>query len=320
MPRSEYCLYLGLQVGHFRATDSSWQSVLITNTCKLWSSIRRCQLLYFLVNFTEVNLHTEKFVECWWTRTMCSPMPPALAIAGQSWRYYGLVFVFLWVLGVLFCFVFWDRVSLCSPGCPGTHFVDQAGLELRNLPASASRVLGLKACATMPGKPVSSVDSKCLDSSHIWILKSTPIKFSQVTGELAHLLRVCTMRDMHSGGRDRWISQASLVYKASSRTARATQRNPVSEKNQCVLLFQRTRVQFSVPMLSVSQPSINSKGIQCLWPLNVPTQVYIPYTNTILKSKNRVHLWFWWPCVWVSVREVLGYRSSVDLTCRVTTE
>ena len=26
--------------------------------------------------------------------------------------------------------------------------VDQAGLELRNLPASASRVLGLKACAT----------------------------------------------------------------------------------------------------------------------------------------------------------------------------
>jgi hypothetical protein len=28
--------------------------------------------------------------------------------------------------------------------------VDQAGLELRNLPASASRVLGLKACATTP--------------------------------------------------------------------------------------------------------------------------------------------------------------------------
>jgi hypothetical protein len=38
-----------------------------------------------------------------------------------------------------------------SPGCPGTHFVDQAGLELRNLPASASQVLGLKACATTPG-------------------------------------------------------------------------------------------------------------------------------------------------------------------------
>jgi hypothetical protein len=32
----------------------------------------------------------------------------------------------------------------------GTHYVDQAGRELRNLPASASasQVLGLKACAT----------------------------------------------------------------------------------------------------------------------------------------------------------------------------
>jgi hypothetical protein len=33
-----------------------------------------------------------------------------------------------------------DRVSLFSPGCPGTHSVDQAGLELRNPPASASQV------------------------------------------------------------------------------------------------------------------------------------------------------------------------------------
>jgi hypothetical protein len=43
--------------------------------------------------------------------------------------------------------VFQDRVSLYSPSCPGTHSVDQAGLELRNPPASASQVLGLKACA-----------------------------------------------------------------------------------------------------------------------------------------------------------------------------
>jgi hypothetical protein len=47
--------------------------------------------------------------------------------------------------------VFRDRVSLYSPGCPSTHFVDQAGLKLRNPPASASRVLGLKVCATTPG-------------------------------------------------------------------------------------------------------------------------------------------------------------------------
>jgi hypothetical protein len=43
---------------------------------------------------------------------------------------------------------FRDRVTLCNPGCPGTHSVDQTGLELRNLPASASQVLGLKECAT----------------------------------------------------------------------------------------------------------------------------------------------------------------------------
>jgi hypothetical protein len=53
---------------------------------------------------------------------------------------------------VLFWFlVFRNRVSLCSPGYPGTHSVDQAGLELRNPPASASQVLGLKECATTPG-------------------------------------------------------------------------------------------------------------------------------------------------------------------------
>ena len=37
--------------------------------------------------------------------------------------------------------VFRDRVSLGS--CLGTHSVDQAGLKLRNLPASASQELGL---------------------------------------------------------------------------------------------------------------------------------------------------------------------------------
>jgi hypothetical protein len=51
----------------------------------------------------------------------------------------------------LFSFlVFQDRVSLCSLGYPGTHSVDQAVLELRNPPASASQVLGLKACTTTP--------------------------------------------------------------------------------------------------------------------------------------------------------------------------
>lgn len=52
-----------------------------------------------------------------------------------------------WMLGSKACtpcpalFVFWDRVFLCNPGCPRTHSVIQAGLELTDLPASASGVL-----------------------------------------------------------------------------------------------------------------------------------------------------------------------------------
>jgi hypothetical protein len=45
--------------------------------------------------------------------------------------------LFFVVVVVLFLF-FRDRVSLYSPGCPVTHSVGQAGLELRNPPASAS--------------------------------------------------------------------------------------------------------------------------------------------------------------------------------------
>jgi hypothetical protein len=49
---------------------------------------------------------------------------------------------------VLFFFFSQDTVFLCSPGCPRIHSIDQAGLKLRDLPASASQVLGLNACAT----------------------------------------------------------------------------------------------------------------------------------------------------------------------------
>jgi hypothetical protein len=65
------------------------------------------------------------------------PIKKAFLIKGFDFCFSFLFFVF-----------FRDRVSLCSPGCPGTHSVDQADLKLRNSPASASQVLGLKACAT----------------------------------------------------------------------------------------------------------------------------------------------------------------------------
>jgi hypothetical protein len=71
----------------------------------------------------------------------------------ESFSSFCLVFFFFFVclFVFFFVFVFGDRVFLYRPGCPGTHSVDQAGLELRNPPASASQVLGLKVSTTTSG-------------------------------------------------------------------------------------------------------------------------------------------------------------------------
>jgi hypothetical protein len=52
----------------------------------------------------------------------------------------GMGAVFVWPVGL----VFQNRVSLCSPSCPGTHSVDQAGLELTEilcLPSAKIKVM-----------------------------------------------------------------------------------------------------------------------------------------------------------------------------------
>jgi hypothetical protein len=59
------------------------------------------------------------------------------------------IYVFMYLYIYLFIYLgFWDRVSLCSPCYLRTHSMYQAGLKLKNPPASASQMLGLKACAT----------------------------------------------------------------------------------------------------------------------------------------------------------------------------
>lgn len=40
-----------------------------------------------------------------------------------------------------------DRVSLYSPGCLVTHYIDQAGLEFTKIPVP---LLGLKTCSPCP--------------------------------------------------------------------------------------------------------------------------------------------------------------------------
>ena len=79
------------------------------------------------------------------------PKYPESPPSGHAPSYFFFLFFFSFFFFFLLLLVFRDRDSLYSPGCPGTHFVDQAGLKLRNPPVSASRVLGLKACATTPG-------------------------------------------------------------------------------------------------------------------------------------------------------------------------
>lgn len=43
-----------------------------------------------------------------------------------------------------------DRVSQCSPGCPGTHYVYSASLQFRDPLAPASQMGGLKVWCPMP--------------------------------------------------------------------------------------------------------------------------------------------------------------------------
>lgn len=66
---------------------------------------------------------------------------------------------------------FFETWSLHSPGSPGTHYVDQAGLEFnREPPAFASRALGLRVCATMP-----STFFNCRYTIGQWDLSATVI-------------------------------------------------------------------------------------------------------------------------------------------------
>lgn len=48
-----------------------------------------------------------------------------------------------WHIWGLFCLFIWDKVSLCSSGCPGSRCIGQVGLQIPGLPASAFWVLEL---------------------------------------------------------------------------------------------------------------------------------------------------------------------------------
>jgi hypothetical protein len=78
----------------------------------------------------------------------------------------------LWFDFVVCLFVF-KTGFLCVALAVQFYFVDQAGLELRNLPASASQVLGLKACTTMPVPPLGLISTIYLNDNMQGILDDT---------------------------------------------------------------------------------------------------------------------------------------------------
>ena len=100
----------------------------------------------------------------------------------------GFVFFlsFFFFFFFFFFLVFRDRVSLYIPGCPGTHFVDQAGLKLRNLPASAPQVLRLKACATTPDWGICILKTSFWTTEQIWKV----LKYSSYRPFIAIVARI----------------------------------------------------------------------------------------------------------------------------------
>jgi hypothetical protein len=86
-----------------------------------------------------------------------------------------LFFIYLFIF--IFCFWFFETGFLCiALAVLELTFVDQAGLELRNPPASASRMLGLKACAATPSMNV---------FIYIWLFETGPHHVALAGLELA---------------------------------------------------------------------------------------------------------------------------------------
>jgi hypothetical protein len=66
------------------------------------------------------------------------------------------------------------------------------------------------------------------------------------------------------GGRDRWISEfkASLVCRVSSRTARATQRNPILKNRKRKKRLFSGNINYSIPSFLYNLPPMNSRDLR----------------------------------------------------------
>ena len=139
--------------------DGSWDLSPMSIYLQLWK-------LLFLTLIQGLN--TKLSSRIYWKHPLRNQEETSAWTRTPPWSFLFCFFFFCFV----FVFVFRDRVSLSSPGCSGTHSVDQTGL--RNRPASASQLLGLKACATTPGQG-SSHKGKHLIGAGIHVQKLSPV-------------------------------------------------------------------------------------------------------------------------------------------------
>lgn len=90
-----------------------------------------------------------------------------------------------------------ETVSLCSPGCPRTLYVEQDGL--RDLPISDSQVLGLKARSATPGWCILSILEE-----RISVKSSQPARGSKFQASQSYVVRPWRRRKKRGrgGGRE----------------------------------------------------------------------------------------------------------------------
>jgi hypothetical protein len=89
------------------------------------------------------------------------------------------------------------------------------------------------------------------------------------------------------GGRGRWISEvkASLVYRVSSRTARATQRNPVSKTKT------KTKTKTNKKIKSTtSQKWVDNAHCSDTMPTKQRAQVSMRYYNTLMVNSASLNV------------------------------
>ena len=101
-----------------------FEDVCFVSQCFVWVYIQILYLYIMVSSFQFLQIFYANMcvcicVSCAFSLALLFALPHAIYL-----------FIYLLFIQLFKFFFLQDRVSLCSPDCPGTHSVDQAGLEL----------------------------------------------------------------------------------------------------------------------------------------------------------------------------------------------